>query len=286
MRLLSLTWLLVLAFPFAAHAQASGTGATTESGTVIEATTSEILQGILNITPTRLAKKLNQLLVPAKQQAAWENESKTVRTRMASLRIECREAIRRANRDERMSKVLQCQRSLLLQEANLFNKESQYIGSIPLLDPKIKATATGTIASLENAQMAIIDGIDAGIFTSDTQLLSARANLKTNYRSPYWLAKQRLRADRELTYIVFISNEILERKDIQTNSNLLMVADCLNSVATHLTIVKTSQDPTERAMEWGLARSESALCREGLDELGRLDRQAATAAAKTGTSGN
>ncbi len=270
---------------FAASGATTGTGSVdTETGLTENAKT--VLEHVLSLAPGRIARTLKQLQVADKVQTAWENESSTVRTRMADLRAECREAIRRSNRDQRMGKVLQCQRSLLLQEANLLTKEAQYIGAIPLLDPKLKATATGTIANLENAQMAIIDGIDAGIFTSDEQLLSARTNLKTAYRSPYWVAKQRLRADRELTYIVFVANEIFERRDLETNPHLLMVADCLNSVATHLTLVKTSQDAAERAMELALARSESTLCREGLDELGRLDRQAAKEAAKMGTSGN
>lgn len=273
MHLLPMIWLLVLALPISAHAQTSGTGATTESGTVMETTTSEILLDILNIAPTRVAKTAKQLVVPEKQQAAWEKESASIRQRMTDQRIECRDVIRRANRDQRMGKILQCQRAMLLLDANLLRNQSAYIGIIPFIDTKLKATATGAIANLESAEMAIVDGIDTGLFEQEEQLIAARNNLRVTYREPVWLGLLRVRIDRELTNLLYIAKLLKERTDVDTSAPVREVALCLEGAAEGLQTAKSTPERQTAGQKLLAAREQDASCRGLLRALGKTDRQ-------------
>lgn len=275
MRILSMTWLFVLALPLAAHAQETGTGATTGSGAMM-VPTSEILQNILNIAPTRVARTAKQLLVSEKIQTAWVKESTLTRTRMNDQRTECNDLVRRSNRDQRMGKILQCQRAMLMLESGLLRNQTQYLNAIPLVDAKLKATATGAIARLENAMMAIVDGIDTGLFTSEGQLISARDNLRTVYREPVWKAMIPLHADRELTNLLYISKLIKERADVDSSSPIRELAFCLEGTAGMLRSNFAALDRRGASMELAAARAQATVCRGLLHAVAKADRQAAT----------
>jgi hypothetical protein len=261
MRIALMTWLFALALPVAAHAQSAGTGSI-DTGSGTETVTARImLQEVLDIAPKRVARSLKQLAVPAKQQDAWEAESVMTRQRMAEQRAECRDIIRKSNRDERMPRMLQCQRAMLLLETNLLRKEATYFNAIPLLDPTVKATATGSIAKLEDAMMAIVDGIDTGLFSSEQQLLTARDNLRITYRTPYWQAKAALHQDRELTYSLFIAKSLFERSDLDA-PELLPPASCIHAV-----VMQYRLGPPVSG------RNEASVCRPLISNLAKADRQ-------------
>lgn len=272
MRPIFATWLFALALPLAAHAQGTGSGSTTGSGAML-VPTSLILQNILNIAPTRVAKTAKQLLVPEKIQAAWIKESTLTRTRMNDQRTECNDLVRRSNRDQRMGKILQCQRAMLMLESGLLRNQTQYINAIPLIDAKLKATATGAIAGLMSAQMAIVDGIDAGLFTSEDQLIAARNNLRTAYREPAWAGVEKVRTDRELTNLIYISKLIKERADVDTSFEVREIAMCLEGSASQLQSALLATSRQETGVYLAGSRAQSSICRGLLHALTKADRQ-------------
>lgn len=257
---------------------ATGSGnVLTETGTVVR-TTRDVTDAIRSLVPDRDPHLLKDLAIAENKRRSWENESTAARERLAKHRRDCREAIRAANRDQRMSRVLSCYRSDLLQDVNILRKQSQYVGAIPLLSPSVKAHATGAILALIDAQMAIVDAIDAGLFEREEGLLEARRNLRTTYREPYWLALTRLHADWELTYIIFMLKNIEERladgADGARATLLHVAALCLESGTQTLLQARTSTDRLPASALLLQARDGLTSCRSTLKNIAHKERQA------------
>ncbi len=268
----SLTWLLVLAFPVVVNAQeTTSTGSTTGTGTHVQ-TAEEIFEHMLSNAGELAVDSLSQIQIPEKAQLAWNKESQALRQRITDERIECRDAVRRANRDQRLTKVLQCQRALLLLKTNFLRKEQIYLTSSQL-STTVMNEMTKTTSDLVSAQMTIVDGIDAGLFSSEEQYMTARTNLRETYRVPYWLAKARVRVDRELTYINFIAKELSVRTDLLTPS-LTEIGTCLHQSWTHLQSAKLALNSQEIGLQMTAARANTALCQDLIRTLAKADRQA------------
>lgn len=255
-----------------ASAQDANTGSLiTETGGTVR-TTREVTDTIRALIPGRDPQELDDVLVSPQRQKEWENESAAARNRQAQHRRDCREAIRRANRDQLMDRVLSCYRSDLLQDVNILRKQTQHFNAVPLLDPVIHAEATGSILDLIDANMAIIDAMDTGVFDGESDVREARRNLRANYREPAWLAFTRLRADWELTYIAFIVKNLEERlaaaePDGGIPAALHDAALCLESGTQMLLQSRTATDRLAAAGLLFNARAHLATCREMLEEL-------------------
>lgn len=201
--------LLAVSFIGSAHAQeATGSGSQTEAPVVIIKTTEEILETILAASGALIVEDRTLLLVQAQKQAAWDTASQRIKDRQARHRRECRESIRKANRDSLMSTGLQCYRGDLLQEIQWLREWKQYLALVPSIREPIKGEVNAKVDQLIDAQTTIIDGIDAQLFEHMESLEQAKRNLRTQYRSSYWLAVMKLRADRELTNLNFIVKKL------------------------------------------------------------------------------
>lgn len=268
MRTFILSSLIIFTIPLSTHAQeAPATESATGSGAVIERSTSDILQNILNIAPARIPKNIKQFTIPEKVETAFQKEFTSIRLRMAEQRAECRDVIRKSNRDQRMGKMLQCQRALLMLDVNLLRKQSGYITIIPMIDTTLKATATGSIATLESAEMAIVDGIDTGLFTQESQLIAARDNLRSTYREPVWMNLIKIRADQELTNIIYITKLLKERSDVDSSPSLHDSALCLEGAIELIQAGKDAMDRLTAATNLNAAQAKSASCRVLLKAL-------------------
>jgi hypothetical protein len=180
-----------------------------------------------------------------------------------------------------MPTLLQCYRSDLLLESNILRKQMIYVNAIPLLDPVTKASATGSIALLTDAQMTIVDAIDTGLFTSASGLEEAKRNLRANYREPYWLGMLRLEADYELTWILFMVKNIEERVtegDLEgPRASLIEKATlCLESGALQLAQARASTSRQAASLLLGTARETLLDCRALLKNIARKEIEEAT----------
>lgn len=270
-----------------AFAQETATGALTETGSTITEsgstirTTKDVTNAIRILIPDRHPQKLKDVLVPDAKQRAWENESKAARDRLAQHRRDCREAIRRANRDQLMDRLLSCYRSDLLQDVNILRKQMQHISAIPLLDQRIKNAATGAIFELIDAEMAIVDAIDTGLFEQEDSVREARRNLKNNYRERTWLAFTRLRADWELTHVAFMVKNIEDRLTgsgtaaIQGAKAILLhdSALCLETGTQQLLLARTADTRLTASETLLQAREQLGNCRRTLKSLARKEQQ-------------
>lgn len=276
--------LLTMCTAHVAFAQDAGTGSLTQSGAVITETgsavrtTQDITDAIRLLIPGRDPKKLKDVLVAEQKQKAWENESAAARERLAAHRRDCREAVRRANRDQLMDRLLSCYRSDLLQDVNILRKQVQHLSAVPLLDPGVKAAATGAVFKLIDAEMTIVNAIDAGLFEQEESLREARRNLRANYRESAWLALTHLRADWELTYIAFMVKKIEERlsePDLRgARAQLLQEAAlCLERGTQTLLQARSAPDRLSASATLLQAREQLESCRRTLKSLARKEQQ-------------
>jgi len=255
----------------------AGSGTTTASGTTVR-TSADIIADIRALAPLRTPQKLKDVMVPELKLKAWENESAVARARLWEHRSECREAIRKANRDQVMDRVLTCYRSDLLQDINILRKQSQYIGAIPTIDPLLRAHATGTILALTDAEMTIVNAIDTGLFEQPESVEEAKRNLRTNYREAYWTATTRLRADRELTWIIYMLKNIELRlaTDGKTDAVQILLTDSLSCLENAAGILSRASQESIRAtavaslME---GRNQLLTCRKTLKKVATKELQ-------------
>ncbi len=259
---------------FAQEVPTTGTGST---GT--GRTTAEIFEGILARHPVELPALRKELLVPDAKQTAWETQSDRLLDRLAQHRRDCREAIRRANRDTLMRTTLQCYRSDLLQEMQWLRDYTQYLVLVPLLNEERKLEVTATIDALIDAQAAIVDGIDAQLFEHVESLQEAKKNLRAQYRLPYYLAITKLRADRELTINNFIVKKLLDlslqkdRGPVLRHPLLEDSAHCLETASLQLTAVIGSTDWISAKDGLGAAHVTLAQCEGFTDNLLRQEQK-------------
>lgn len=181
--------------PVVCFAQDAGSGSTTGSGTVVTQppvdTGALLLERLSRVAEGALA--LADVERTQKERDAWTAEVKRYAERSTELRVRCHEEIRRANRDTIATKSAQCLRSDLLLEATHRRKQRDLFASTAGVAPAIAdAAATGIDAWLD-ASTSIVDGIDAGVFTTVDALKTAKRNLHATYRTPMFHAFARVR---------------------------------------------------------------------------------------------
>lgn len=272
--------MVCLAHASSAYAQ-TASGSTTGSGSTASGsvrTSAEIIADIRALAPGRNPQKLKDVMVPELKLKAWEGESAAARERLWEHRAECREAIRRANRDQLMDRVRTCYRSDLLQDINILRKQSQYLGAIPLLNPTHRTAASGAILSLTDAQMTIVNAIDTGLFEQPEGMEEAKRNLRSTYREPYWLAMTHVRADRELTWIIFMLKDIEGRlgNSPRTDAIGMLLTDslsCLENAAG--TLEKASREVDRSVATAALieGRNQLQACRKTLKKAAAKELQ-------------
>lgn len=225
-------WLLLFA-PALASAQESGSmsGSTlpaADSGAILRERIDALLQDAPSISPL----SRTTLLLPAKNIAAFQAETDRFRERRNALRNDCRETLRRANRDTWLRQALLCYRSDLLLEMNWLRKDRQQWATLPLLSETKRVQVLEHSDALIDAILAIIDGIDSGLFTQRELLEEAKHNLFSTYRSPYLNAVTHARADRLIVWISLFARRMEEALRLQPDSPeplpyLLEAAECL-----------------------------------------------------------
>jgi hypothetical protein len=116
-------------------------------------------------------------------------------------------------------------------------------------------------------------------------LIAARDNLRMTYREPVWKSMILLRADRELTNLLYVSKLIKERADVNSSSAVREVALCLQGTAGLLRSNVGALERHAAGVELTAARVEIAECRRLLRALVEADRQQEKIEAEAAASG-
>lgn len=164
--------LSLMLVPFFASAQESGSGA-------VSPEPERTLQERLSIL-AESGTGPETLIISASTKTSWTSEVKRYAERSGELRSRCNEEIRKANRDTIASKAAQCLRSDLLLEISHRRKQQEILTTLP----GVTVPATNQIDAFLDAAVAVVDGVDAGVFATIDVLREAKKNLHQNYRRP------------------------------------------------------------------------------------------------------
>lgn len=157
---------------------------------------------------TRIPESAAALVPDAAKKKSWEAERKRLEVRKAELRAKCREEIRKANRDTILAKSEQCFRGDLLEEISLHRKEQAYIASLPGIDANVQAAFQDALKKLIDAEVAVVNGVDTGVYASVELLQSAKRKLRDQYRVPYRTALFHLSTDRQIPWLAWHADQL------------------------------------------------------------------------------
>lgn len=247
LRILLFSFFLPLA---TAHAQESGSGAVTESGAIVLTGSGRTASDILESLSARTAEEspprsFTELMLPEKLTAARDAQENKIRERLLQLRRECHEALRRANRDTLPPTANRCMRGELLLEMNMLRKQKEEFARMPTLPPEAIAEVAHSTDNLIEAQATMIDGIDAGVFSTVDLLKEAKKNLHTQYRLPVRRAFLRARAERIHAWSALLASMLLPM--ISEDAESTTLARTLEAVDLHASAVRGTEDAASRS---------------------------------------
>lgn len=188
----------------------AASGAVTGTGTVIE-------------DPVWQARRFrdqdfeNAMLNSRKTVAAFIAQQATRLQKRGELLAQCREDLRRANRDTLFKETLRCFRSFLVGDLEIARKEKTFAEGLVGPSQESVSAASAALGKLMDAISTVLTGIDAGIYQTKDDLQEAKNNLQTKYRIPAQTALTELRLSRRATWI----NHLLVRlKDLEAEPDL------------------------------------------------------------------
>ncbi len=223
-------------------AQETGSGdVMTDSGSILRSRLAELAGGAL---------PLDELNPPAKAVAAWTAEVERYRERAQELRLRCREEIRSANRDTIVEKSAQCLRSDLLLEVTHRRKQLDYLLTMPTLMYD-KEVMEQSVESWADAAMAVVDGVDAGVFGTVEVLKQAKLNLHNTYRYPMLLnftAHRGLRIWAHARSLAAVSMDLVSSME-DPSPFLSEIVPCFERVIDALGVVIAAEDQKLKSHE-------------------------------------
>ncbi len=232
------------------------------------------------------AKRADLLPVPAKE-TAWQDDVTQYTQKSAAFRAECQEALRRANRDTITKQATACMRGDLLLHLSFLRKQQAYVATLPLLRKDIQSGALISIKNLIDAEMTIVDALDANLYTSAAIMQDTKVKLQTQYRTPYWLATTKIRADRQLTFIGLMLKRI-EEIVLENNSTpliektTLQAVTCLTTGTEAYQAVTTATGAAVAANRISEAGKGLSSCKKTVWTVGHLKRRLAESSTESG----
>lgn len=229
---------------------------TTDTGSTVIADSGSILMERLDVLAEGGAS-IDTLVPSDNLTASWAAEVQRYRERSIELRSRCHEEIRRANRDTIVAKSSLCLRGDLQLEIGHRRKQRDVLVETPgvSLDP------SEAIDTWIDAATAVVDGVDAGVFTTVDMLKEAKRNLHATYRRPMLLAITHAR----ISYVrSLIASVALVARDVADQSEdslpfLERIVPCLEEA--HAQRVTASAATTHVEASTGLTTSVVALRR-------------------------
>lgn len=287
----------VAAIPMAVFA-ASGSGTTTGSGDTMQtnsiatlpADTGALVQLRLRQLMTDLSDHPVFDAAPMPPQAkidGWESDVDRYRERSTQFRSQCQMSIRSANRDTIMQTADTCLRGDLMEELSFLRQERENIVSLPGLTPVVASGATVNIDALMSAEMTVVNAIDAKLYTQIDQLKDVKQKLTTQYRTPAWLAMLQVRADRNLTWIHYMSEKLHDvlatgSGTALINNSALDAIECLDSAKNMLRGVVSATDLAQAGSGYTAAQNGLTDCRSELWTVAHLKERQLGSSTATG----
>lgn len=220
--------------PAVCFAQETGSGEIVTGSGAVEPTLEDRLSAL-----AEGASPLKEAVLPEGERDAWTGETKRYAERSAELRVRCREEIRKANRDTIVKIAGQCLRSDLLLEITHRRKQREFVDG----------DAANTIDRWIDAATVVVDGVDAGVFTTVDTLKTAKRNLHDEYRAPMLatITQSRLETfDAIVRALAFETKAALATSNVDPDEVLAELVPCLETASVHATVVTMAYSFMER----------------------------------------
>ena len=141
----------------------------------------------------------------SRKAAATFREQQAIRQeKLTEKRVQCREDVRKANRDSVEQVTVGCFRASLTLDLEMLRKEKQFVETVAGPTETFRKSAVFHIGNLMDAISTIIEAIDAGVYDGKEDLAEAKQNLGNAYRENRRLAMTRLRIDRAITWLTLL----------------------------------------------------------------------------------
>lgn len=194
-------------------------------------------------------------------EAGYSAEAK-LRTERMENRRDCRESMRKANRDQRFAKLVTCMHDDLTHTTDMLKARSQAIIAAPGVTEELRELIIARSELLRDAMSTIIDGLDAGVYESEEGLHEARKNLREKYLLPYWSLLPRMQAEQTLAWISHLllrSQSLSASQTLSTEvtAKLDEAGICLRDAETRLEEALTEKD--SQKMNTSISQVQSTL---------------------------
>ncbi|MEK7563207.1 MAG: hypothetical protein AAB544_02325 [Patescibacteria group bacterium] len=168
----------------------------------------------------------------------------TLRQEHAELRRDCREMLRKANRDQSLPRLSDCMKDDLQRTLEMVTARGTSIAATAGVSSDVKKLIAARNELLRDALDTIITALDAGVYTDEEGLFEARDNLREKYFKPYTVLLPQLQAGHALSWI----SHLLVRADSLKKSGTLS-EQVLGKVVEAETCLLIEEDSLSQAME-------------------------------------
>ena len=180
-------------------------------------------------------------------EAGFVTETKLREERMQNRR-DCRESVRKANRDQRFAKLTACMQEDLTRTMDMLKARSEVIAAVPGIGEELRGLIVARSDLLTDAIGTIIEALDTGVYQDEAELHEARKNLREKYLLPYWLLLPRMKTEQSLAWI---SHLLLRAKTLMESGSLSP------AVTAKITESQVCLEEAETALQEGLEQKDS-----------------------------
>ncbi len=221
------------------------------------------------IKEDRAERAENLRLDIAKERKAEEQFRTHVSTflkKRAELRDECRENLRRSNKNTKFSTLTNCYKDDLTLEQELLEKRRERLVAMPGVSDDVLNTALSRLDLLIDAVDTVIFALNSDVYSTTEDISEAKKNLLEKYRMPFWDAMILARGDRAVSVI----SSLVTRLDAFTplSDAQMSARSCLTNQEANLrTLFKAKTKPELRKPGVLSALDALQLCMTSLQTL-------------------
>lgn len=130
------------------------------------------------------------------------------RKRKADARSRCNAELQTVSTARRFALLSRCMRDDLALDASYYARLTEVVTGDLSLSEKLRVRLEDRIDELTEAQTALMDGLDGGIYIDEAELRAAKRKYVELYLRPYWVARSQARADRLMGWIAVLLKQI------------------------------------------------------------------------------
>lgn len=146
------------------------------------------------------ASDAGETALQAAREKSWKDR--------ATVRAGCRKYLLATNKDDILSFSLKCIRADLQLERTQLIVEIESAQKLTGVQQRTKDLLVDRLKKMQNADTALIEGVDTGVFRDEKSIRDALKNLRAKYRAPLWEATDAARTERRLAAMSLLLTEM------------------------------------------------------------------------------